>query len=83
MATEPLLAVLLLGQLGFAPWQYTLAFAALTALSGVLATVTSTRAAIAAAGAALLATPLLLPRRDYPPQPDGAAAAVAGRVTAG
>jgi len=27
MATEPLLAVLLLGQLGFAPWQYGLAFA--------------------------------------------------------
>ncbi len=28
MATEPLLAVLLLGHLGFAPWQYGLAFAA-------------------------------------------------------
>ncbi|MGW4515312.1 MFS transporter [Streptomyces sp. NPDC004393] len=28
MASEPLLAVLLLGRLGFAPWQYTLAFAA-------------------------------------------------------
>jgi MFS family permease len=28
MATEPLLAVRLLGQLGFAPWQYGLAFAA-------------------------------------------------------
>ncbi|MFC5722409.1 MFS transporter [Streptomyces gamaensis] len=28
MATEPLLAVLLLGRLGFAPWQYGLAFAA-------------------------------------------------------
>lgn len=28
MATEPLLAVLMLGQLGFAPWQYGLAFAA-------------------------------------------------------
>ncbi|WP_239151442.1 MFS transporter [Virgisporangium aliadipatigenens] len=27
MATEPLLAVLLLGELGFAPWQYGLAFA--------------------------------------------------------
>jgi MFS family permease len=27
LATEPLLAVLMLGQLGFAPWQYTLAFA--------------------------------------------------------
>jgi MFS family permease len=28
MATEPLIAVLMLGQLGFAPWQYGLAFAA-------------------------------------------------------
>jgi len=28
LATEPLLAVLMLGQLGFAPWQYTLAFGA-------------------------------------------------------
>jgi MFS family permease len=28
MATEPLLAVLMLGELGFAPWQYGLAFAA-------------------------------------------------------
>lgn len=28
MATEPLLAVLLLGELGFSPWQYGLAFAA-------------------------------------------------------
>lgn len=28
MAAEPLLAVLMLGQLGFAPWQYGLAFAA-------------------------------------------------------
>jgi MFS family permease len=28
MATEPLMAVLMLGQLGFAPWQYGLAFAA-------------------------------------------------------
>jgi MFS family permease len=189
MATEPLLAVLLLGQLGFAPWQYTLAFgapcvggligsrlagrlvarfgrhriirffgiaracwpvglafagrgagglalvsalqfglvlcmgvynpvyaayrlehagrdragrllaawsvsssltiAALTALWGVLASVTSTRAAIAAAGVLLLATPLLLPRREHPTQvsqpseADEAAAAVAGRVTAG
>ena len=27
MATEPLLAVLMLGRLGFAPWQYGLAFA--------------------------------------------------------
>ena len=28
MATEPLIAVLMLGRLGFAPWQYGLAFAA-------------------------------------------------------
>jgi predicted MFS family arabinose efflux permease len=28
LATEPLVAVLMLGQLGFAPWQYTLAFGA-------------------------------------------------------
>jgi MFS family permease len=189
MATEPLLAVLLLGQLGFAPWQYTLAFGApciggllgsrlasrlvtrfgrhrvmrvfgiaracwpaglafagrgaaglalvialqfglvlcmgvynpvyaayrlehagrdragrllaawsvssslaiagLTALWGVLATLTSTRAAIAAAGGLLLFTPLLLPRREHPPHPsqpdaaDAAGAAVAGRVAAG
>jgi len=38
--------------------------AALTALWGVLAAVTGPRAAIAAAGVLLLATPLLLPRRD-------------------
>jgi MFS family permease len=38
--------------------------AALTALWGVLATVTSPRAAIALAGLLLLATPLLLPRID-------------------
>ena len=35
MATEPLLAVLLLGQLGFAPWQYGLAFA-LPCLGGLI-----------------------------------------------
>ncbi|GAA1875624.1 MFS transporter [Pseudonocardia ailaonensis] len=35
MATEPLLAVLLLGPLGFAPWQYGLAFAA-PCLGGLL-----------------------------------------------
>ncbi len=164
MATEPLLAVLMLGELGFAPWQYGLAFAvpclgglvgsrlarplvtrvgaervlrvagtvracwlvglvfvgpgigglalvmvvelglivsislfnpvmatyrleqtdddrvartltawqisssatiaALTALWGVLASVTSPRAALAAAGLLMLATPLLLPRRE-------------------
>jgi MFS family permease len=37
--------------------------AALTALWGLLATITSPRAAIAVAGALLLATPLVLPRR--------------------
>ncbi|MGW4193643.1 MFS transporter [Streptomyces sp. NPDC005004] len=35
MATEPLLAVLMLGRLGFAPWQYGLAFAA-PSLGGLL-----------------------------------------------
>jgi MFS family permease len=35
MASEPLLAVLLLGELGFAPWQYGLAFAA-PCLGGLL-----------------------------------------------
>ena len=38
--------------------------AALTALWGVLAAMTSLRAAIAAAGVLILGTPLLLPRRD-------------------
>jgi MFS family permease len=41
--------------------------AALTALWGVLAGVTGTRAAIAIAGLLILATPLLLPRRDRRP----------------
>jgi hypothetical protein len=43
--------------------------AALTALWGLLASVTSPRAAIAIAGLLLLATPLLLPRHDRTPQP--------------
>jgi hypothetical protein len=43
--------------------------AALTALWGVLASLTSLRAALALAGLLLLATPLLLPRRD--PAPPG------------
>ncbi|MGH3125904.1 MAG: MFS transporter, partial [Streptosporangiaceae bacterium] len=43
--------------------------AALTALWGLLASVTSPRIAIAVAGILLLATPLLLPRRDRTPQP--------------
>jgi hypothetical protein len=41
-----------------------LSIAALTALWGLLATITSLRVAIAMAGLLLLATPLLLPRRD-------------------
>ncbi|WP_242893028.1 MFS transporter [Actinomadura litoris] len=41
------------------------AIAALTALWGLLAALTSPRTAIAAAGVLLLATPLLLPRRDH------------------
>jgi len=44
--------------------------AALTALWGVLAALTSPRAAIAAAGVLILGTPLLLPRRGRLPQPE-------------
>jgi hypothetical protein len=48
--------------------------AALTAIWGLLAAVTSPRAAIAAAGVLLLTTPLLLPRRvRTAPQPTGLA----------
>ena len=43
--------------------------AAMTALWGLLAAVTSPRAAIAIAGVLLLATPLLLPRHDSPVAP--------------
>ena len=43
--------------------------AALTALWGLLASVTSARTGIAIAGLLLLATPLLLPRHDRTPQP--------------
>jgi hypothetical protein len=42
--------------------------AAMTALWGVLAGLTSPRTAIAVAGLLLLATPFLLPRRDHTPQ---------------
>jgi MFS family permease len=42
--------------------------ATLTALWGLLAGITGPRTAIAIAGVLLLATPLLLPRRDYPQQ---------------
>ena len=44
--------------------------AALTALWGVLAGLTSPRTAIAVAGVLMLATPLLLPRRDRTPVPE-------------
>lgn len=47
-----------------------LATAALTAVWGVLASLTSPRIAIAVAGILLLGTPLLLPRREHGPQPD-------------
>jgi predicted MFS family arabinose efflux permease len=43
--------------------------AAMTALWGLLASLTSLRAAIAAAGVLILATPLLLPRRRHLPGP--------------
>ena len=42
--------------------------AALTALGGLLASITSPRIAITIAGLLVLATPLLLPRHDYTPQ---------------
>ena len=47
----------------------TLATAALTAVWGVLGSLTTPRIAIAAAGVLLLATPLLLPRREQVPEP--------------
>jgi MFS family permease len=47
-----------------------LTIAALTALWGLLASITSPRTAIAVAGVLILATPLLLPRRDHTPQPE-------------
>ena len=51
--------------------------AVLTALWGLLASLTSPRAAIATAGLLLLATPLLLPRRDRTPEREQVPAAVA------
>jgi hypothetical protein len=45
-----------------------LATAAMTALWGLLGTLVGLRAAIALAGLLLLATPLLLPRRERVPQ---------------
>jgi hypothetical protein len=44
------------------------AVAVMTALWGLLASITSPRTAIAIAGVLMLATPLLLPRDDYEPQ---------------
>jgi MFS family permease len=46
------------------------AIAAMTALWGLLADLTGPRVAIAVAGLLLLATPLLLPRRDPTPEPE-------------
>ncbi|WP_051713409.1 MFS transporter [Spirillospora albida] len=43
--------------------------AVLTALGGLLAAATGPRTAIAVAGLLILATPLLLPRRDHEPEP--------------
>ncbi|MEV5376020.1 MFS transporter [Streptomyces nondiastaticus] len=51
------------------------AIAALTALWGLLAALTSPRTAIAVAGVVLLATPLLLPRRENVPRSTGERAA--------
>jgi predicted MFS family arabinose efflux permease len=48
--------------------------AALTALWGLLAALTSPRTAIAVAGVLMLATPLLLPRRDHAVRPEPAPA---------
>jgi len=44
--------------------------AATTALWGLMATVAGPRTAIAVAGVLILATPLLLPRSDHPPELD-------------
>jgi MFS family permease len=58
-----------------------LATAALTAVWGVLASLTSPRVAIAVAGVLLLATPLLLPRRDHATEPGLAAAPAPASMT--
>lgn len=52
-----------------------LSIAALTAVWGVIAAVTGPRTAIAIAGVVLLATPLLLPRREKAPRNTGEQAA--------
>ncbi|NJC71259.1 MFS transporter [Planosporangium thailandense] len=52
--------------------------AAMTALWGLLASLTSPRTAIAVAGILILATPLLLPRRDHAPRHERELAASRG-----
>jgi hypothetical protein len=61
-------------------WSVTsnLTVAGLTALWGLLAGITSPRIAIAIAGVLLLATPLLLPRRDCVPATPRPGSATAG-----
>ena len=54
--------------------------AALTALWGLLASLTSPRTAIAIAGLLILATPFLLPRRDHALQHEPALAGVGANV---
>jgi hypothetical protein len=54
--------------------------AALTALWGLLASLTSPRTAIAAAGVLILATPLLLPRHDRSRQPEPEPELASGRA---
>ncbi|MGW7088370.1 MFS transporter [Streptomyces sp. NPDC054871] len=61
-------------------WSVTskLSIAAMTALWGLLAGVTGPRTAVAAAGVLILATPLLLPRRDHEPHDERDAARTGG-----
>ena len=75
---NPVLATYRLGQTPadrvartLSAWTVTssLTIAAMTALWGLLAGLTGPRTAIAAAGLLMLATPLLLPRREHAPQP--------------
>ena len=59
------------------------AIAAMTALWGVVAGVTSLRTAIAIAGLLMLATPLLLPRRSGAPRHERTAARDTPRLATG
>jgi predicted MFS family arabinose efflux permease len=52
-----------------------------TALGGLLAEATSPRTALAVAGLAILATPLLLPRRPEPPEPEHGGARASHQVS--